>query len=104
MNANEAKQKSEERRLELSRQQFIRIKDAINKAVNIPAEETVFFEVITPENINLLRSLNYSVLKEGGRLGSDNYRISWRSVSPDDINSFDTTYYPGGLRNPQYPL
>jgi hypothetical protein len=104
MNANQSKQKTDERRLELGRQQLNRIIDTINKAIKRPAEETVFFETITPENLSLLRSSGYTVTKEGGRQGENNHRISWRSGQTSDINTFDTTYYPGGLINPQYPL
>jgi hypothetical protein len=104
MNANEAKQKTEERRLELGRQQLIRIIDTINKAIKRPAEETVFFETITPENLSILRSSGYTVTKEGGRQCEHNHRISWRSGQISDIDTFVTTYYPGGLINPQYPL
>lgn len=97
MNANESRQKAEERRLELGRQQWKRIIDAINKAINIPTEETVFYEDITSENLNTLRENGYTVTKEGGRLGLSNYRITWRHVQTEDKEKKGTTYYPGGI-------
>lgn len=105
MNANESRQKSEERRLELSKQQWSRIKKAILNAIKVPAEEVVFHENISPENIQKLREANYRLSREGGRQGDYSYRISWKHIRPeDDDDSSGNTYYPGGISTNHPPL
>lgn len=104
MDAQQSKQKAEARRLELGRQQLVRIKHSIDMAINIPAEETVFFETITPENLSILDEAGYSLRKEGGRLGEYSYRISWSGGTELKEDPFDTTYYPGGMSTEHPPL
>lgn len=104
MNANESRQKAEERRLELSKQQWSRIIKEIINAIKLPAEEVVFHENISPENIQKLREADYTLSREGGRQGDYSYRISWKHIRPEDDESDGTTYYPGGISTNHPPL
>lgn len=103
MNANDTKTLSDDAGAERIAQQLKRIRAAIHDAALQGYYNVMMFETLFQENIELLRSEDYKVGRRGGRMGENNYLISWGpGDDPDDMKG-DPVYYPAST-SPKYPL
>lgn len=102
--AHESKHQSDIQNIKLEQQQMTRIGNAIKAAIKKGLYECMIYETIRDNNKNLLSSYGYSHSRMGGRQGENNYLLKWPAPPCTDNCDTYTTYYPGGVPNPHYPL
>ncbi len=103
MDATTIKQLSDDSGADQRAQQLKRIRAAIKDAALQGYYNVMMFEALYQENIDLLRSEDYSVGRRGGRMGDENWLIGWGPGPDPDDTKGDPIYYPAST-TPKYPL
>lgn len=103
MNAQEATNESNKKQLDLEAQQMKRIRAAIKESTSKGYYNVMMFEDVYLSNRDTLIEEGYQVRRDGGRMGDNNWLITWGESEPIDNKKGDPVYYPASS-TPKYPL
>jgi hypothetical protein len=103
MNAQEATNESNKKQLELEAQQMKRIRSNVKEATSKGYYNVMMFESLYEANRNILLEEGYLVRRDGGRMGENNWLITWGESESLDKKTNDPVYYPASS-TPKYPL
>jgi len=103
MNAQEANNESNKKQLDLEAQQMKRIRSAIKEATAKGYYNAMMFESLYENNRTILINEGYQIIRQGGRMGENNWLISWNGDETLDAKLGDPVYYPASS-TPKYPL
>ena len=102
MKASDARTSSDQKQLDLVKQQMKPIQNAINGAIKKSLYEVMIYETIFSENLTVLKDDGFQVSRRGGRQGENNLLIDWHTPAPPEDNTQTNFYYPGGI-TPEHP-
>jgi hypothetical protein len=103
MNAQEALNESNKKQTELEAQQMKRVRAGIKEATDRGYYNVMMFESLHESNRTVLIEEGYLVRRDGGRMGENNWLISWGESATVDDKKGDPVYYPASS-TPKYPL
>lgn len=104
MKASDARTSSDQKHLDLVKQQMKRIQNAINGAIKKSLYQVMIYETIFSENLTVLKDDGFQVSRRGGRQGENNWLIDWHAATPPADNTHINFYYPGGTPTEHPPL
>ena len=93
MNAQESTNESNKKQLELEAQQMKRIRSGIKESTSKGYYNVMLFEDIYLPNKDTLLEEGYLVRRDGGRMGENNWLITWGESEPIDKKTGDPVYY-----------
>lgn len=103
MNAQEATNESQKKQTDLEVQQMKRIRAGIKESISKGYFNLMIFETVYEPNRAVLIEEGYLIRRDGGRMGENNYLISWGESATVDDKKTDPVYYPASS-TPKYPL